>query len=112
MKTIVEGGVKVGFKARRKNVDVGKTSKAMILPSLLEIGLESSMAGNRLILSDPRGEIPEDQLLKFYENVIEPQFWEWYKMFRQQRELHLSPKLPSDVTREQHGNSLGGSKDK
>jgi len=74
--------IKVGFKARRKNVDVGKTSKAMILPALLEIKDESTMAGNRLVLSDPRGEIPERALLEFYEKYIEPNFWAWYQQLR------------------------------
>jgi len=81
-KTKVEVVVKMGFKARRKNVDVGKTSKAMILPALLEIKDESTMAGNRLVLSDPRGEVPEKDLLEFYEKYVEPKFWAWYQQLR------------------------------
>jgi len=69
----------MGFKARRKNVSIGRTSKATILPAILEIKEESTMAGNRLILLDPRAEISEEDLLRFYEAVVEPRFWEWYQ---------------------------------
>jgi len=67
----------MGFKAKRKNVPVGRSSKAMILPSVIEIGPESTIAGNRLILSDPRGEISPEDLLEFFEEHVEPRFWQW-----------------------------------
>lgn len=80
----------MGFKARRRNVSVGRTSKAMILPSLLEVGRESTMAGNRLVLSDPKGEIPEDALLSFYEGYVEPAFWMWYCNFKKLQRVQPS----------------------
>jgi flagellar biosynthesis chaperone FliJ len=31
------------------------------------------------MLVDPRGEIPEDDLLDFLEKYIEPEFWPWLR---------------------------------
>lgn len=51
----------------------------MNIPHPLEASDESTIAANRLILADPRGEIPESDLLEFLETQIEPAFWEWRK---------------------------------
>jgi len=77
--------VKMGFKARRKNITVGRTSKATILPALVEMKEESTIAGNRLILLDPRGEISENDLLEFFEAYVEPNFWRWYEAKRRNK---------------------------
>jgi len=82
VQTSMEVCVKMGFKARRRNIAVGRTSKAMILPALVESKEESTIAGNRLILSDPRGEIPEEALLEFFETYVEPNFWIWYTKWK------------------------------
>lgn len=42
------------------------------------MGVESTIAANRLFLADPRGEIPERDLLDFFENHVEPIFWDWW----------------------------------
>ena len=68
-------------------MDVGRTSKAMILPAFLEIGRESSIAGNRLILSDPRGEISEEMLLEFYEKHVEPILWQYFRQQQQTQKV-------------------------
>lgn len=68
----------MGLKARRKNQKVGQTSNAMVIPAGLEVGEESSIAANRLILADPQGEISEDELLRLLESV-EVEFWKWYE---------------------------------
>jgi len=70
----------MGIKARRANIQHGKYSAALVLPAALKKGKNSTLAANRLILVDPRGEITEDDLLEFLETYIEPEFWPWLKM--------------------------------
>jgi hypothetical protein len=70
---------KMGYKDRRRNNPHGKYSAALVLPAKIERGEESTLAANRLILVDPRGEISETDLLEFLERCIEPQFWPWLK---------------------------------
>jgi len=41
-------------------------------------GKVSSIVVSRLLLADPRGEIPEKDLQEFMENYVEPTFWIWY----------------------------------
>lgn len=69
----------MGLKDRRPNIKHGRYSRALILPAAIEKGNESTFAANRLVLVDPRGEIPEEDLLEFLEDHIEPQFWPWLK---------------------------------
>jgi hypothetical protein len=69
----------MGLKGRRPNIKHGRYSRALILPAILEKGVQSTFAGNRLMLVDPRGEISEEDLLEFLEKYIEPQFWPWIK---------------------------------
>ena len=69
----------MGIKDRRSNIKHGRYSQALILPAMLKKGKESTLAANRLILVDPRGEITEDDLLEFLETYIEPNFWQWIK---------------------------------
>lgn len=69
----------MGLKDRRSNNPQGKYSTALILPAMIVKGKQSTLAANRLILVDPRGEISEDDLLEFLERYIEPQFWPWLK---------------------------------
>lgn len=76
----------MGLATRRRNQKIGQSSNAMIIPSGLEVGDESSIAANRLILVDPRGEIPENELLKFLEENIEARFWKWYESHKKEEE--------------------------
>jgi len=69
----------MGIKEKRSNIPHGRYSTALILPANLKKGKESTLAANRLILVDPRGEITEDDLLEFLERYIEPAFWPWLK---------------------------------
>lgn len=69
----------MGLKDRRSNSSHGRYSKALVLPAKLKIGKQSTLAADRLILVDPRGEIDEDDLLEFLETYIEPKFWPWVK---------------------------------
>ena len=69
----------MGIAVRRRNQVIGKSSRFMNIPSPLEASDESTIAANRLILADPRGEISEHDLLEFMENYLEPAFWEWRK---------------------------------
>ena len=73
----------MGLKDRRSNIPHGKYSKALVLPASIEKGDESTLAANRLILVDPRGEIPEGDLLEFLETHIEPNFWPWLKRLKE-----------------------------
>ena len=69
---------KMGIKDRRINIKHGKYSTALVIPASIEKGNESTLAANRLILVDPRGQISENDLLEFLEEHIEPHFWPWY----------------------------------
>jgi len=69
----------LGLKDRRANIKHGQYSRALVLPAKIKKGEESTLAANRLILVDPRGEISEDDLLEFLERFIEPEFWPWVK---------------------------------
>ena len=69
----------MGITARRSNVKHGKYSTALVLPANIEKGSESTLAANRLMLLDPRGEISARDLLEFLEKYIEPNFWPWVR---------------------------------
>ena len=66
------------LKMRRRNFHLGG-SRAVTLPGGIQIGEESTMAGNRLLILDPTGNISEDSLLEFLTEKVEPLFWEWWK---------------------------------
>lgn len=67
----------MGLRDRRANLRHGTYSTAVVLPAKVKKGKTSTLAANRLILIDPRGEIDEDDLLSFLENHVEPIFWPW-----------------------------------
>jgi len=73
--------VNLGIKDKRKNIQLGD-SIAITLPSKLTVGQYSTLAGDRLLLIDPRGEISEDDLLDFMEKHIEPNCWIWHSTLR------------------------------
>lgn len=75
----------MGLKDRRSNIKHGVYSYALVLPAKLKKGKHSTLAANRLILVDPRGEIDEDDLLQFLEDVIEPSLWPWLKAIEEVR---------------------------
>ncbi|RLG93862.1 hypothetical protein DRO29_07190 [Candidatus Bathyarchaeota archaeon] len=70
---------RMGLSDRRVIFKTGRYSRAITLPSKLKVGREASLAADRLILIDPRGEIPEEELLEFLETHIEPYLWTWLK---------------------------------
>lgn len=76
----------MGLAARRRNQKAGQSSNVMIIPAGIDIGEESSIAANRLILADPRGEIDEKELLRFLEENVEANFWDWYREQREEDE--------------------------
>lgn len=51
----------------------------MNIPKPIEVGLESTIVADRIILADPRGIIPEAELQEFMETHVEPAFWVWMK---------------------------------
>lgn len=69
----------MGIKDKRSNIPHGKYSKALVIPAAIEKGENSTLAANRLMLVDPRGQISEQDLLEFLETFIEPNFWPWIK---------------------------------
>jgi hypothetical protein len=75
----------MGLKDRRSNIKHGKYSLALVLPATIEKGQQSTLAANRLVLLDPRGEINEKDLLEFLETFVEPNFWPWYTKKNQQK---------------------------
>jgi len=77
----------MGLATRRKVTARGArgASKSIVIPSKLKTGQTATMAANRLMIVDPRGEISEDDLLQFLEKFVEPQFWPWLKSKESQR---------------------------
>jgi len=69
----------MGLKDKRSNIKHGKYSRVLVLPASIKMGEKSTLAANRLVIVDPRGEIDEDDLLQFLEEFVEPQFWPWLK---------------------------------
>lgn len=67
----------MGMKDKRTILKLGKYSNAITIPSKMKVGDSATLAGNRLIIMDPRGEIHEDDLLQFLEKFVEPNFWPW-----------------------------------
>ena len=62
---------------RRKPFVIGG-SKGVTLPQGMTIGEEVSMAaGDRLLLVDTSGEIPDYKLLQFFIDYLEPAFQSW-----------------------------------
>jgi hypothetical protein len=65
----------MGLTDRRKIHKEGKFSKSVILPAGLRTGEYATLAADRLVLIDPRGEIPPDVLLDLMEKHLEPIIW-------------------------------------
>jgi hypothetical protein len=72
----------MGLKDTRKIIRIGRYSNAITIPSALETGETASIAANRLLIVDPRGEINARDLLEFLEAFVEPDFWNWYKRIK------------------------------
>jgi hypothetical protein len=65
----------MGLTDRRKIHKEGRFSKSVILPAGLRTGEYATLAADRLVLIDPRGEIPPDVLLDLMEKHLEPIIW-------------------------------------
>jgi len=64
---------------RRKPFKTGQ-SRGVTLPASMQISNEVSMAASdRLIIMDTTGEVPEDKLLHFYMQYVEPAFQNWWQ---------------------------------
>lgn len=69
---------------RRRPFPIGG-SKAVTLPGGMVIGNEVSMsAGDRLLIMDTSGEIPERKLLEFLTQYVEPVLLRWWESQRPQ----------------------------
>jgi len=71
----------MGLATKRKICRRGnrEASNSVVIPSKLKVGTFATIAANRVILMDPRGEIHQDDLLEFLEKFVEPEFWPWLK---------------------------------
>jgi hypothetical protein len=67
----------MGIKTKRSNIKWGNYSTVIVLPAAIDKGAQSTIAANRLMIIDPRGQISEDDLLEFLENHIDPRFHSW-----------------------------------
>ena len=76
------------IKCRRRNYQIGG-SKAVTYPSDITVGEEATLAGNRLLLIDPLGQIHEDELAEFMQTYVEPAFVKWW----QQKEAARRPRV-------------------
>ena len=64
---------------RRKPFPIGQ-STGVTLPASMQISDEVSMAASdRLVIVDTTGEVPEDKLLQFYMQYVEPAFQNWWQ---------------------------------
>ena len=66
------------IKCRRRNYQLGG-SKAVTYPSDVTVGEEATLAGNRLLLIDPLGEINENELAEFVETYVDPALVKWWQ---------------------------------
>ncbi len=80
------------IKSRRRNYQIGG-SKAVTYPSDITVGEEATLAGNRLLLIDPKGEIDENDLEEFLEKHVEPVFWKWWE----QKKAAKRPKIEGAI---------------
>lgn len=78
----------MGLATRRRITPRGArgTSKSIVIPSKLKAGQTATIAANRLMIVDPRGEIHEDDSLQFLEKFVEPNFWNWAKTKESEKE--------------------------
>jgi len=76
----------MGLADRRKVIKTGKYSKAITIPAKLKVGRTVTLAANRILIVDLRGEISEDQLLDFLEQHVEPKFWSCFAAFLRKKE--------------------------
>jgi hypothetical protein len=68
---------------RRKPFPIGQ-STGVTLPGSMKISDEVSMAASdRLVIIDTTGEVPEDKLLQFYIQYVEPAFQNWWQSQKQ-----------------------------
>ncbi len=69
---------------RRKPFPIGK-SKGITLPASMQISDEgiSMAAGDRLILMDTTGEVPEAKLLQFFMQYVDQPFQNWWQAEKQ-----------------------------
>ena len=69
---------------RRKPFATGQ-SKGITLPAAMQINDKgvSMAASDRLIIMDTTGEVPEDKLLQFYMQYVEPAFHNWWQSQKQ-----------------------------
>jgi len=67
--------------AKRRIYKVGRASKSKVLalPPTLKTGDTATMAIGRLLIMDPFGKTPEEELLELLEKVVEPAYWERVK---------------------------------
>ncbi len=65
----------MGLTDRRRIHREGRFSRSVILPAGLRTGEYATIAADRLVLIDPRGEIPPDVLLDLMEQHLEPAIW-------------------------------------
>ena len=76
-------------KSRRRVYKLGG-SRAVTYPHDVTVGEESTMAGSRLLLVDPRGEVDENDLAAFMETHVESIFWEWLRQKQASRRPHVA----------------------
>lgn len=82
---------------KRKPFRIG-ASKAVTLPKKCRIGETVTMAcGGGLALVDPTGEIPEEDLMRFFILYVVPTFREWWRREQEQTVLENCARLGKKV---------------
>lgn len=69
----------MGICVRRKIRKAGTNKKSSYInvPSPVKTGKEATIAVDRILVADPRGKIPKEDLHEFMEEHVEPAFWRW-----------------------------------
>ncbi|KXB01316.1 hypothetical protein AKJ41_02065 [candidate division MSBL1 archaeon SCGC-AAA259O05] len=62
---------------RRKNRSVGGHSNYLNIPKPAVAAEESTIVVGSLLLADPEGEIPKEELRKFFEEEVAPAWYRW-----------------------------------
>jgi hypothetical protein len=90
---------------RRKPFQIGG-SKGVTLPQGMTIGGDVTMAASsRLLLMDTTGETPEDKLLQFFIDYVEPAFQSWNQSPKQA--INPAGRIPCYAAREAAGCHCG-----
>ncbi|KXA89408.1 hypothetical protein AKJ57_05345 [candidate division MSBL1 archaeon SCGC-AAA259A05] len=69
----------ISVRRRIRKAGSNRASSYINVPSPVKTGEEVTIAVDRILIADPLGKIPKEDLHEFMEEFVEPAFWEWRK---------------------------------